>query len=214
MVLLVSGATVSGGRYLDHPRFGWLKTPANGSSVETIVAAGVPWACDNDCFTRLNRAAYLRMLRVVAGQPRLLWVAAPDVVADAESTLLRFRLWRPTLAYYELPIALVAQDGQEDRPVPWDAIRCLFIGGSTAWKEGPHAARLIREAHDRGKWVHVGRVNTLRRYWLLSSLPVDSIDGTCFSKWPDKFIPWMLRRFEARQHVMEDLLWGGSSECT
>lgn len=89
--------------------------------------------------------------------------------------------------------------------MPWGAIRCLFIGGSTEWKEGPHAARLMQEAHARGKWVHVGRVNTLRRYWWLSSLPVDSIDGTCFSKWPDKFIPWMLRRFEGIQHRMEDL---------
>jgi len=143
------------------------------------------------------------MLRAVAGQPGLLWVAAPDVVGDADSTLARFRVWRPTLDYYGLPIAFVAQDGQEDRPVPWDAIRCLFIGGSTAWKEGAAAAALIYEAHARGKWTHVGRVNTLRRYWWLSSLPIDSIDGTCFSKWPDKFIPWMLRRFPGIQHRME-----------
>ena len=207
MVLLVSGATCSDRRYLTHPRFGWLKTPANGNSVETITAANVPWACDNDCYVKLKRKQYLRMLRVVSGRGPL-WVTAPDVVADARATLLRFRLWRPTLDYYNLPIALVAQDGQEDLPVPWGEIRCLFIGGSTKWKEGRHAARLIREAHDRGKWVHVGRVNTLRRYWLLSSLPIDSIDGTCFSKWPDKFIPWMLRRMDVQQHRMEDLLCG------
>ena len=205
MLLLVSGATVSGGRYLAHPSFGWLKTPANGNSVKAIIAAGVPWACDNDCFIALKREKYVRMLRSVAGQRGLLWVTAPDVVADADATLARFRVWRPALDYYTLPIAFVAQDGQERRPVPWDAIRCLFIGGSTAWKEGPHAAQLIHEAHARGKWVHVGRVNTLRRYWWLSSLPVDSIDGTCFSKWPDKFIPWMLRRFDGIQHRMEDL---------
>lgn len=196
---------MTGGRYLGHPHFGWLKTPANGNSVTRIVASGVPWACDNDCYTALKRAQYVRMLRAVAGQPGLLWVTAPDVVADADATLARFRLWRPTLDYLKLPIALVAQDGQEDRPVPWDAIRCLFIGGSTTWKEGPAAAALIRMAHARGKWVHVGRVNTLRRYWWLSSLPIDSIDGTCFSKWPDKFIPWMLRRFPGIQHRMEEL---------
>lgn len=208
MILLVSGATVSGRRYLGHPRFGWLKTPANGNSVQTIIESGVLWGCDNDCYKRLNRERYIKMLKQVAGQPRLLWVAAPDVVADAAATLARFRIWRPALEYHKLPIAFVAQDGQEDRSVPWDAIGCLFIGGSTTWKEGPHAARLIREAHDRGKWVHVGRVNTLRRYWWLSSLPVDSIDGTCFSKWPDKFIPWMLRRFDGIQHRMEDLVCG------
>ena len=153
MLLLVSGATVSGGRYLTHPSFGWLKTPANGNSVKAIIAAGVPWACDNDCFIALKREKYVRMLRAVAGQRGLLWVTAPDVVADADATLARFRVWRPALDYYTLPIAFVAQDGQERRPVPWDAIRCLFIGGSTAWKEGPHAAQLIHEAHARGKWV-------------------------------------------------------------
>lgn len=205
-MLLVSGATVSGSKYLGHPRFGWLKTPANGNSVATITASGVRWACDNDCYTALKRDKYVRMLRAVAGQTGLLWVTAPDVVADADATLARFRIWHPTLDYLKLPIAFVAQDGQEHRPVPWDAIRCLFIGGSTAWKEGAAAAALIREAHHRGKWVHVGRVNTLRRYWWLSSLPIDSIDGTCFSKWPDKFIPWMLRRMDATQHRMEDLL--------
>lgn len=206
MILLVSGATLSGRRYLGHPDFGWLKTPANGNAIATITESRVLWACDNDCFKRLNRPKYLRMLRAVSGQPRLLWVACPDVVADARATLLRFALWQPSLSYRDVPIAFVAQDGQESLPVPWDAIRCLFIGGSTAWKEGPHAAALIHAAHDRGKWVHVGRVNTLRRYWLFSSLPVDSIDGTCFSKWPDKYIPWMLRRFPAIQHRMEEVL--------
>lgn len=206
MILLVSGATCSARRYLGHPYFGTLKTPADRNAIAPIVASGVPWAADNDCYRRLNRAPYLRMLRALAGQPRLIFVACPDVLADAGATLLRFQLWRPALDYYQLPIAFVAQDGQEDRAVPWDAIRCLFIGGSTAWKEGPHAARLIREAHDRGKWVHVGRVNTLRRYWHLSSLPVDSIDGTCFSRWPDIYIPWMLRHFAGIQHRMESLV--------
>ena len=204
MILLVSGATSTSRLYLGHPRFGWLRTPANGNSIDTIVASGVPWACDNDCYTRLNRPRYLAMLRQVVGRGPL-WVTVPDVVADAARTLARFRLWQPTLDYYDLPMAFVAQDGQEDLPVPWDQIRCLFIGGSTAWKEGPHATRLIYEAHDRGKWVHVGRVNTLRRYWWLSSTPIDSIDGTCFSKWPDRYIPWMLRRLDGIQHRMEEL---------
>lgn len=208
MILLVSGASATSGRYLGHPRLGWLKTPSNGNSIATICAAGVPWACDNDCFFGLKRSKYLAMLRQVARgrRDRLLFVTAPDVVADARATLLRFRLWRPALEHYELPIAFVAQDGQEQLPVPWNAIQCLFIGGSTAWKLGPHAEQLIREAHDRGKWVHVGRINTLKRMWWFSSLPVDSFDGTCFSKWPDKFIPWMLRRLDGIQHRMEDIL--------
>jgi len=208
MRLLVSGATASNRRYLDHPYIGWLKTPSNRNSITSIVRADVPWACDNDCFVKLKRRDYLAMLRQLktANRSRLLFVTAPDVVADAAATLARFRLWQPALAYLDLPIALVAQDGQEDLPVPWGQIACLFIGGSTRWKLGAHAERLIYEAHERGKHVHVGRVNTLRRMWLFSSLPVDSFDGTCFSKWPDKFIPWMLRRLPGIQHRMEGIL--------
>jgi hypothetical protein len=49
------------------------------------------------------------------------------------------------------PIALVAQDGLEPLPVPWEQLEALFIGGSSRWKLGPHAARLVREAKERGK---------------------------------------------------------------
>lgn len=150
------------------------------------------------------------MLTKLAQIPRdrLLWVVAPDVVADASATLLRFRLWRPVLDYLKLPIAFVAQNGQENLPVPWDAIRCLFIGGSTEWKLGYHAARLIREAQSHGKWVHMGRVNTLRRARLASALDVDSIDGSSLSRFSNKYVPWMIRNIEMKQHGMEDLLCG------
>jgi hypothetical protein len=36
--------------------------------------------------------------------------------------------------------AYVAQDGHELFAPPWDEFDCLFIGGSTAWKLGPHVA--------------------------------------------------------------------------
>lgn len=208
MILLVSGPPP---RYHNAVGMGWLLNPRAGARAGAITASGMHWAADNDCYQGLDRVGYLAMLARIAAtdRARLLWVACPDVVANAGATLLRFRLWRPALDYYQLPIAFVAQDGQEDRAVPWDAIHCLFIGGSTRWKLGRHARRLIREAKDHDKWVHVGRVNTLRRMWLFSSIGVDSFDGTAFSKLPDKFIPWMLRRLPAQQHVMEDLLWDG-----
>jgi hypothetical protein len=178
-------------KYADHPRFGWLLNPRAGASVETIVQSGMLWACDNDCFKQLHRRAYLRMLRRVSGQPRLQWVAAPDVVGDARATLLRFRLWAPVLRHYKLPVAFVAQDGQERLPVPWDEIRCLFIGGSTAWKMSMHAARLIEEAAARYLWVHVGRISTFDRLDRFDSLPVTSFDTTAVCHKPahlDRFL--------------------------
>lgn len=204
MMLLVSGATKTMRRLSGDPRLGVLRTPRSGNSIAAIAASGMRVGAENGCFTGLPRAAYVRQLGQL-GQlgDRLIFVAAPDVVGDAAATLARFAFWAPALEYYGLPIAFVAQDGLTPDMVPWDQIACLFVGGSTTYKEGDAAAALMREAHARGKWVHVGRVNTLRRYWLLSSLPVDSIDGLSFSAWSDTYIPWMLRRFEGVQHRME-----------
>jgi hypothetical protein len=87
------------------------------------------------------------------------------------------------------PIALVAQDGLEPLPVPWEHLQALFIGGSTQWKLGPHAASLVREAKERGKWVHVGRVNTLQRIRWCMALGVDSIDGSGFARFTRTRLP-------------------------
>lgn len=50
----------------------------------------------------------------------------------------------------------------------------------------------------------MGRCNTLRRIRHALEIGADSIDGTTFSKWPDKWIPkglgWVKR--EKRQPVL------------
>jgi hypothetical protein len=46
------------------------------------------------------------------------------------------------------------------------------------------------EAKARGKLVHVGRVNSRKRIRRLAGWGcVDSIDGSGWSRWPDKKIP-------------------------
>lgn len=206
MMLLVSSATATIRAHADDPNIGHLLTPGNGNT-ESVWSTGLPVACDNECFNKLNKPAYIAMLRTVQRRG-VLWVAAPDVVGDACATLLRFSKWANVLDYYGLPIALVAQDGQEALPVPWDRIRCLFIGGSTEWKLGYHAARLIAEAKDRGKWVHVGRVNTQGRERLFDAIGADSTDGSSYSRFSRTYIPGALARRELRQTGMEDMLCG------
>jgi hypothetical protein len=164
----------------------------------------VPWAADNDCFGGFHEGRYLEMLEAITYRPGCLFVVAPDVVADAGATLDLFDQWEPTLRTVwatvnendvepeqlaHQPIAFVAQDGLEQLAVPWDDLQALFIGGSTEWKLGPHAAALIREAKTRHKWVHVGRVNTLRRIEWFKALGVDSIDGTGFARFTRARLP-------------------------
>lgn len=201
MILLVSGATATVRTYLGHPNLGRFIQPRNGNSMTEIATCGAPWAGDNDCFQGLDPDAFLGMLDKMAAvdTSRLLFVPPPDVVGDAHGTLALFRAWLPALRRRRLPAALVAQDGLTVPAVPWDAIAALFIGGSTAWKEGEAAAVLMREAKRRDKWVHVGRVNSDRRERYISAIGADSFDGSKYSMFPDTYIPGALRRLAAPQ---------------
>ena len=62
--------------------------------------------------------------------------------------------------------------------IRWDEFDCLFIGGRDDFKEGPLVREACREARRKGKWVHMGRVNSLRRMRIALDFGVDSVDGT------------------------------------
>lgn len=196
MLVLVSGATATHRRYAASGHFGHLKTPRNGNAALGEAEGGLPWACDNDAFSDWSDWRFRRMVEAIPAEPhrgRLLWVACPDVVADARATLARFEEWWPYLTAEGLPVALVGQDGAESMELPWDRLAALFVGGSTEWKLSRAAEDLTREAKRRGKAVHVGRVNTLTRLRTVFDWgTVDTIDGTCFSRWPDKYFPRFL----------------------
>lgn len=142
-----------------------------------------------------------------ASLPGLRFVTAPDdaqmtahgPVVSWLGTLALWRCWRAALQVRNLPAAIVLQDGATVDSVPWQEIAAVFIGGSTTWKLSKTAALLIRVAHKQGKWVHVGRVNTMQRLNHFDPLPVNSIDGTQFSMFPDTYIPKWLKRLEYRQ---------------
>ncbi len=188
MILLVSGATRTVRARAGSGRLGRLLTPRNGNSVGALFATGLPVAADNAAFTDFDPAAFRRMLGRLRGRP-VLWVCAPDVVGDAAATLALFEVWEPEIRAHGLPVALVAQDGLERLEAPWGRIDALFLGGTTAWKLGPHAAALAREAKARGLWVHGGRVNTKKRFSHMASIGCDSVDGSGFSRFPDTRIP-------------------------
>ena len=68
----------------------------------------------------------------------------------------------------------------------------LFIGGTTEWKLGRHARALVREAKQRGKHVHMGRVNSAKRYRYAEAIGCDSADGTFLTFGPDANLPRLL----------------------
>ena len=143
-----------------------------------------PFAIDNGAFAGFNLQGFLSLLdREYPRRHLCRFVAVPDVVGSARRTLELFETWRYKLQHW--PLALVMQDGQENLPIPWDAISAAFIGGSTEWKKSKAAADCIRAAKAMPSpiWVHAGRVNTPGRFEYFEDLGADSIDGTGLSRY-------------------------------
>jgi hypothetical protein len=149
---------------------------------------GWPWAADNDAFSKWDEGRYRDMLVRLRGRKGCLFVTAPDVVGNAIHTLRKFEQWWDTLDDLDQPIAYVGQDGHDFEPY-WDYFDAFFVGGTTEWKLGDEAAGLIRQAKERGKWVHMGRVNSYERSRYAQWLGCDSIDGTQFSWFRDAKLP-------------------------
>lgn len=182
MRILVSGSTRTlaslAPRWPD--RLGILLTPGNWNTVGSVLATGLPWGIDNGAYSGFDPAAFRRLVARAAGQPRLLWVVCPDVIADARGTLALFGQWEGELRSAGLPLAFVLQDGQESLPLPEAA--AYFVGGSTRWKLSEHVGALAAEARRRGAGLHVGRVNSLRRLRFAHDLLADSVDGSGYSR--------------------------------
>jgi hypothetical protein len=170
---------------------GHLITPANGNSVDTLVDTGLCWAVDNAAFSGFDAGSFRRLLQRIAEKSRCLFVVCPDVVADAKATIGLFSEWQEEVKATGQPIAFVLQDGQEDLPLP--EADAYFIGGSTKWKLSQQAADLSQEAKARGAWLHMGRVNSLRRMDAAAEMGCDSIDGSSASRFGDIKIPLYLR---------------------
>src|SRR5262245_14262922 len=93
------------------------------------------FAIDNGAFSNFEPKNFISLLRRESYRKDLCrFVAVPDVVGSALRTLEVFEHWKSQLDGW--PIALVAQDGQENLPIPWTEIAAIFIGGSTDWKMG------------------------------------------------------------------------------
>ena len=161
-----------------------ITTPGHKGLPSGIVN-GSQFAVDNEAFTRgFDPGRYFPYLEMLAPyRANCLFVTVPDVVGDSIQTLSLYRQW---VRHFEgWPIAFVAQDGQENLPLPgyydW-----LFIGGSTEWKMSPASDDCIRRAKADGKRVHIGRVNSEKRFKHFQLIGADSCDGTNPTFEPDR----------------------------
>lgn len=168
---------------LEHPHAGLMRTPWIGNKV----SGEHTWAADTGCFTRpYDDTVYFRWLDGL-NRDTCLFATAPDVVGDWAATLSLATPVLPRLRGHGYKAAVVLQDGCTS--VPWDEVDAVFIGGSTGWKLGWQAHELAVEAKRRGKWVHMGRVNSWRRISLAGKWGCDSVDGTYLAFGPDILRP-------------------------
>lgn len=147
------------------------------------------YAIDNGAFTKFRVERFDSLLeRESECKGGCLFVAVPDVVGSARRTR---EIWqhRYSMVPEGWPLAYVCQDGSENVGIPWDECHAVFIGGTTHWKLSVEAAAIIKAAKVLGKHVHVGRINTPRRWRHFESLGADTCDGSGLARYD-----WMLTR--------------------
>lgn len=158
--------------------FGQLRTPLTAYAL-----SGKQYGLDNGCFSKFESKTWRRLLseakqQDLINQPE--FVCLPDIVGDARRTLELFDM------FYEevkpLKTCLVLQDGIGNFAIDWHKVDAVFVGGSDAFKISTEAINACKVAKMLGKWVHVGRVNTVERVKNWINL-ADSIDGSGISKY-------------------------------
>lgn len=200
--ILVSGATATlrrlSAQYPAH--LGVLVTPHNGNR---LCSLALPWACDNAAFSRPDDHKFWNMTidtwMMLQHHPPM-WIAAPDIVGDHRATRCLFDAWVANweyeIGYVPFPLAFVLQNGCAECEVPWEQIEAVFIGGDDRFKLR-QCSELITAAKHRGKSVHIGRVNSLRRLRYCIDIGADTVDGTGFSMFPDTKIPKAVRYLQS-----------------
>ena len=186
-------------------RLGLIDTFRQGSTgplLDVLSSPDAYWCADNGAFgASFDEEKWWAWLqRFSEHAPSCTFATAPDVVGKAAPTLERSLPWMPRMRDLGFPVALVGQDGLQRLEVPWDEFDAFFIGGSTAWKLSSHARNLATEAKERGKWVHMGRVNSFKRMVYAYRIGCDSVDGTFLTYGPRRRLSELMMWVE----VIED----------
>ena len=147
------------------------------------------FAIDNGAFGGFKEPGFMSLLRrEVHARHKCLFVCAPDVVGDHPATSALFAKYA-YLAEEGWPLAFVAQNGCLPGDVPWEKIRCLFVGGKDPWKDGTEVRELVRVARKLGKHVHIGRVNTAKRFVHFMKMGAHTCDGSGVARYSKSMLP-------------------------
>lgn len=144
------------------------------------------WAADNGCFSnRWEEKTWIKWLQSFANPAEALFATVPDVVADHQQTLERWKQYAPSVKDMGFKPAFVLQDGATEE-LPFEEMGALFIGGTTQFKLSHKAKQIVQIAKHHKVWIHMGRVNSYKRMIIAKDFGCDSIDGTYIAFAPDQ----------------------------
>lgn len=150
------------------------------------------FAIDNGAYSGLDRNAFFRCLKKhEPHKENCLFVAVPDIVGNHRRTddLYYFMTQDERMHPWNEQWCYVAQDGIEDSRIDWYAIKRLFIGGTDKFKDSSAAHDVVKCAKAMGIFVHVGRINSVKRFRQYDELGADTCDGSGVCKYD-----WMLEK--------------------
>ena len=172
------------------------------------------YGLENGAYTTGNpmfNTTWWRMAKAAQEDENCIWIVAPDAMGDWKKTLRHFDTFTNLHKFPKTKLAIVLQDWCDAIPnghdeVPWDDIVCVFVGGTDKFKYSRQCMEICEEAKRRGKWVHVGRVNTVKNivYWYDIA---DSFDGSGIAKY-DLMLVQALQSLEALEGTHQLKLMG------
>jgi len=177
-------------------RYGVMLSYRKTGQQDLALELGCKWMLDNGAFSgKFNERKWIQQMESLTPyKNNCLGAIAPDAVildsnnnfvkGDWQKTLDRLHHYAPIIKSLGLPVAYALQDDHPLDCVPWDLFDCLFVAGTSEWKEtSVLCEQICLEARSKGKWVHIGRVSSYKRMRL--TWYADSWDGTTF-KYGDK----------------------------
>lgn len=121
---------------------------------------------------------------------RALWLVLPDIVCGGLASLALSLKWLDRLRGHPSILLIAVQDGMTPEMIrPFLGPRVgIFIGGSTEWKveSAPKWGELAAET---GCYLHMGRVNSVKRVGICATIGAKSCDGTSVTRYACTLAP-------------------------
>ena len=184
-------------------KIGWLLSPDGWQKPPSWM----PYAIDNGAYgayvnkTTWDEKGFRDHLEKTKCAHKPLWVVVPDVVTDAEATIIRWHEWNPQIKKIipNVPLAFAVQDGMNPSHVP-SGVDVIFVGGSTEWKW-----KNLRSWTENFPRVHVGRVNSERMLWMAHDAGAESCDGTGWMRGGEERLKGLWEYLEQSTKVRKQL---------